>query len=349
MTAAGGAVVVPDPSPYPDPGHWARLMDAADVTFVLAVARAAGDARRAPGERWRAGPDRAAAYGDPGRRRAARHASRPAACPESACAGVQRGGPAESCVLSVMHAVGRVDPAATSIPLGRPMANQRYHVLDERLQPVPRLGAGGDPHRLRGGPGPGVLAGRGADRRALPCRARPRRTRLRLRGHGPVPAERRPGDPGAQGLPGEDPGVRIELGGDRGGAGRTPRRGLGRGRRRPHRARPSPCCGPSSWPRGRRPVVPDELRLFLARKLPSAMLPADITRLERMPLNANGKIDRLALTGGPGRERVRVREQRRQQGQVAVEEALARSPGRTGPRRRPGRRVWCRPGRRRPA
>jgi acyl-coenzyme A synthetase/AMP-(fatty) acid ligase len=49
------------------------------------------------------------------------------------------------------------------------------------------------------------------------------------------------------------------------------------------------------------PAVPGELRAFLARKLPSAMVPADVTWLERLPLNANGKVDRLALTGRPGR------------------------------------------------
>ncbi|WP_426446147.1 amino acid adenylation domain-containing protein [Paenibacillus sp. S-38] len=43
------------------------------------------------------------------------------------------------------------------------------------------------------------------------------------------------------------------------------------------------------------PLSPGELRRFLARELPGYMIPAYFTRLEKMPLTPNGKIDRAAL------------------------------------------------------
>jgi aspartate racemase len=44
-------------------------------------------------------------------------------------------------------------------------------------------------------------------------------------------------------------------------------------------------------------VSPRDLKRFLAEKLPSYMIPAHIVLLDRLPLNANGKVDRRALPG----------------------------------------------------
>ena len=48
-------------------------------------------------------------------------------------------------------------------------------------------------------------------------------------------------------------------------------------------------------PKANKKVSASELRRFLAKRLPEAMLPAAFVWLERMPLNANGKLDRRAL------------------------------------------------------
>ncbi|BCM72794.1 MULTISPECIES: amino acid adenylation domain-containing protein [Streptomyces] len=301
VTAAGGAVVVPDPSPYPDPGHWARLMDAADVTFVLAVAallEMLAAHLESGGERDRIGRLRTVIQaGDvlpvtlPDRLRALNPRVRV----------YNGGGPAESCVLSVMHAVGRVDPAATSIPLGRPMANQRYHVLDERLQPCPDW----VPGEIHIASEVGLAQGywRDEERTAAHFRAVPGLGE-RVYASGDMARYLPNGDLeilGRKDFQVKIQGVRIELGEIEAALAEHP--AVASAVVVADRTVPDlPLLRAFVVAAGEgRPVVPDELRLFLARKLPSAMLPADITRLERMPLNANGKIDRLALTGGPGR------------------------------------------------
>ncbi|WP_313896275.1 non-ribosomal peptide synthetase [Streptomyces sp. YIM 98790] len=53
------------------------------------------------------------------------------------------GGATEAAIWSIVHPIGRVDPAWTSIPYGKPLENQRFHVLDGALRPRPDLVAGG--------------------------------------------------------------------------------------------------------------------------------------------------------------------------------------------------------------
>ncbi|HEX9668979.1 MAG TPA: beta-ketoacyl synthase N-terminal-like domain-containing protein, partial [Thermoanaerobaculia bacterium] len=56
---------------------------------------------------------------------------------------VSLGGATEATVWSNFYPVRDVDPAWTSIPYGRPIANARYHVLDPALAPCP-IGVPGD-------------------------------------------------------------------------------------------------------------------------------------------------------------------------------------------------------------
>ncbi|MEA2563442.1 MAG: hypothetical protein QOH06_4946 [Acidobacteriota bacterium] len=56
---------------------------------------------------------------------------------------ISLGGATEATVWSNWYPVGEVDPRWPSIPYGRPIANARYHVLDEALSPCP-VGVPGD-------------------------------------------------------------------------------------------------------------------------------------------------------------------------------------------------------------
>ncbi|MGK4008526.1 amino acid adenylation domain-containing protein [Sorangium sp. So ce1036] len=53
------------------------------------------------------------------------------------CRVVSLGGATEASIWSILHPIEQVDPRWTSIPYGRPMRNQTFHVLDAQLRPCP--------------------------------------------------------------------------------------------------------------------------------------------------------------------------------------------------------------------
>lgn len=59
-------------------------------------------------------------------------------------------GPTECTTFALTHLIDELDPRASSVPIGRPIANTRVYVLDERSRPVP-IGVVGELHL--GGPG----------------------------------------------------------------------------------------------------------------------------------------------------------------------------------------------------
>ena len=56
---------------------------------------------------------------------------------------VSLGGATEASIWSIIYRIGAVDPQWQSIPYGRPLANQSWHVLDARMQQRP-VGVAGD-------------------------------------------------------------------------------------------------------------------------------------------------------------------------------------------------------------
>ncbi|HEX6292324.1 MAG TPA: amino acid adenylation domain-containing protein, partial [Herpetosiphonaceae bacterium] len=50
---------------------------------------------------------------------------------------ISLGGATEASIWSIGYPIEQVDPAWKSIPYGRPLANQQFHVLDEQLEPCP--------------------------------------------------------------------------------------------------------------------------------------------------------------------------------------------------------------------
>ena len=133
MASAGGTVVLPEASDVPDPPRWAELVAREDITV------------------WNSVPsllDLLLCHVDGGALDSLRTvvlsgdwipvtlpARLLAVAPDARV--IAAGGPTESCVWSVVHPVGAVDPTLPSIPYGRPTANHRCHILDAHRQHRP--------------------------------------------------------------------------------------------------------------------------------------------------------------------------------------------------------------------
>ncbi|QSQ26197.1 amino acid adenylation domain-containing protein [Pyxidicoccus parkwayensis] len=134
--AAGGTLVMPEAAPTPEPGRWlARLIEerVTILNAVPALVELLVEQAEATGARGLGALRLVLMSGDwipltlPDRIRALQ----PSACP------ISLGGATEASIWSVIYPIGQVDRAWSSIPYGRPLRNQRVHVLDEALEPCP--------------------------------------------------------------------------------------------------------------------------------------------------------------------------------------------------------------------
>ena len=133
--AAGAAIVLPDPKPHPDPVQWLESVRAGGVTLwnsVPALLELLLDA--AQDTSVALGPLRLAMLsGD----------WIPVSLPERLRQFVPgadvlaMGGATEAAIWSIYRDVTQVDPGWHSIPYGKPMANQRFHVLNSALRDCP--------------------------------------------------------------------------------------------------------------------------------------------------------------------------------------------------------------------
>ncbi|KAA0909486.1 amino acid adenylation domain-containing protein, partial [Streptomyces apricus] len=289
ITAAGGTVVIPSAHRTKDPAHWSDLLTEHRVS-VWNSAPALLDLLVDHLEQSGAEPlphMRAAMLGGdwipvplPARARAVAPAMRL----------FTLGGATEASIHSTLYEVVHDDPRWTSIPYGRPMANQRTYILDDAFQPVPP-----------GVPGELYLAGTGLARGYLD---QPERTAERFLqwSHGEV-SERlyrtgdlaRFGEDGLIELLGRKDfqvklnGLRVELG------------------EIEAVLRSHPAVQHSAVVAHRNQLVAyvvvqdpagadtDALRALTAEHLPPYMVPEVIVPLERLPLTPNGKVDRTSL------------------------------------------------------
>ncbi|HEY3570592.1 MAG TPA: amino acid adenylation domain-containing protein, partial [Thermoanaerobaculia bacterium] len=140
LLAAGGAVVFPNPGDLRDPGAWAELIERQGVTVWNTVpALLEMLVEGAPAEARLGSLRLALLSGDwipvtlPDRFRARAEGARV----------IGMGGATEASIWSILYPIEEVDPAWPSIPYGRAMRNQTFHVLDHALDPRP-LGVPGD-------------------------------------------------------------------------------------------------------------------------------------------------------------------------------------------------------------
>ncbi|WP_163864652.1 non-ribosomal peptide synthetase/type I polyketide synthase [Myxococcus eversor] len=134
--SAGATVVMPDASRRRDPSHWVELMARHGVTVwstvpammeMLMTYLEGGNVRLScPLRLVMLGGDWIAVT-LPGRLRARFGGVRV----------VSVGGPTETSLWNITHPVEEADERRRSIPYGKPIANTRYYVLDERLEERP--------------------------------------------------------------------------------------------------------------------------------------------------------------------------------------------------------------------
>ncbi|MET7324685.1 amino acid adenylation domain-containing protein [Streptomyces sp. NPDC005549] len=294
LTSAGGTVVVPDAGRAKDPGHWAELLVAEDVTV------------------WNSAPALLGLLTDHLEQTGAEPLPRlrlallggdwvPVTLPERVAAlapglrFVVMGGATESSIHSTIFEVDKSDPEWTSIPYGRPMANQRCYILDDAMQPVPP-----------GVPGELYLAGTGLARGYLD---QPERTAERFLtwSYGDVVRDERlyrTGDAARFGPDGlieligrkdfqvKIHGLRVELGEIESVLRSHPDVRQSVAVARDNRL-VAYVVAEDAEHGGR--VDTGALIDLAARRLPDYMVPAAVVALERLPLTPNGKLDRLGL------------------------------------------------------
>jgi amino acid adenylation domain-containing protein len=139
--SAGATLVIPEASLGRDPGHWHTLIRRASITiwnsapqlmnmlvdFAQSVADGAMPTLRLAllsGDWIPVGlPDRLRAVAE-------------------TVSVVSLGGATECAIWSIQFPIGAVDPDWQSIPYGKPLPNQRFHVLDGAMRPLPDWVAG---------------------------------------------------------------------------------------------------------------------------------------------------------------------------------------------------------------
>ncbi|MFF5705188.1 amino acid adenylation domain-containing protein [Streptomyces sp. NPDC012794] len=285
--AAGATVVMPEHTPVPDPDHWARVVRDRHVTVWNSVPALMElvTAAAAPGDL--ASLRLVMLSGD--WIRVGLPADLAETCPKARV--ISLGGATEASIWSILHPIEQVDTSRPSIPYGRPMANQRFHVLDAAMERCP-IGVAGSLWIA----GTGVALGywRDEERTAHSFVVHPR-TGERLY---------RTGDRGRL-LPDGDieflgrddfqvkvQGFRVELGEIEAVLRRFP------GVEDAVAVADKDATGAARLVAFvRTDGEPDlgALRTFAAGRLPAYMLPADLVRLQSWPLTANGKVDRMAL------------------------------------------------------
>jgi amino acid adenylation domain-containing protein len=215
------------------------------------------------------------------------------------CRIINEYGPTETVVGCCVHEVGSDDGAGASVPIGRPIANTRLYVLDDRMEPVP-IGVPGELYI--GGAGVGLGYVGDATRSAAAFVPDPFVTGAgdRLYRTGDLVRHRRDGRLEFIGRRDEQVkvrGHRIELGEIESVLGQHP--GV-------HEAVVVAVADGQSDTRLAAYLVTTTadvevaaVRAFVAERLPAYMVPAHLVRLDALPLTPNGKVDRRALSRLP--------------------------------------------------
>ncbi|MEC4812395.1 MAG: amino acid adenylation domain-containing protein [Scytonema sp. PMC 1069.18] len=134
--AAGGTIIIPEVAATPNPDHWVKLMAREGVTLwnsVPALMQILVEYISNQSDKLLLSLRLVVLSGD----------WIPMTLPEqikSLAEGVQvisLGGATEASIWSILYPIETVDPTWKSIPYGKPLKNQSFHVLNEALEPCP--------------------------------------------------------------------------------------------------------------------------------------------------------------------------------------------------------------------
>jgi amino acid adenylation domain-containing protein len=290
--AAGGTIIMPEQGAARDPSRWAELIGREKVTI------------------WNSVPTLMALLADyvasgpgllPSSLRLALLSGDwiPLGLPDQIKAQlgevqiISLGGATEASIWSILYPIETVGPNWKSIPYGRPMVNQRFHVLNEALAPCPIWVPG---QMYIGGVGLAKGYWRDEEKTHNSFITHPR-TGERLYRTGDL--GRYLPDGNIEFLGREDfqvkiQGYRVELGEIEAVLGQHPEirtvvvKAVGElqgDKRLVAYIVPEPKSAPGT----------NELRHFLQQKLPEHMIPLAFVLLDALPLTPNGKVDREAL------------------------------------------------------
>ncbi len=205
-------------------------------------------------------------------------------------------GPTEGTTFTCTYAIPRdLPPDVASIPIGRPIANTRVYILDGRLQPVP-IGVPGELYIGGAGLACGYLNRPDLTARSFVPDPFSEVSTARLYRTGDIARWRESGDIEFLGRRDDQVklrGFRIELGEIEAVLGRHDAVGQCAvvvrevGGDKALVAYLTPGVGPP-------PSIP-VLREYLAARLPAYMVPSAFVTMQRLPVTANGKLDRRAL------------------------------------------------------
>jgi amino acid adenylation domain-containing protein/thioester reductase-like protein len=140
ILAAGGAIVLPEAGSQRDPAHWLELLNRHQITIwnsvpaMMEMVLESISGRPLQHQPTLSNSLRLAFLGGDWI-----SLSLPARLHTllKTVQIVSVGGPTETTLWNIWYPVERIDPAWKSIPYGRPIANTRYHVLNEKLEPCP--------------------------------------------------------------------------------------------------------------------------------------------------------------------------------------------------------------------
>ena len=145
LLAAGGGVVIPPAKDALNPGAWLQLMHQHRVTFWDTAPAVMEMLMTTVIQQNLRLPDSLRVVmmsGD----------AISVTLPDQICSHAQPqiqvysfGGATEGSIWSICYPIGQVEPHWTSIPYGKPISNQRFHILDPNLNPVP-IGVAGELH-----------------------------------------------------------------------------------------------------------------------------------------------------------------------------------------------------------